>query len=610
MRATIEDLEALKELNDELEENHMENEKQMQAEIDHKDMLVREYVKRLEIADEANADYENTINQFRELVCNLQSDLEQLRQKEESQYSESKNLSSQSRAMLNLNFQLQSTVLKAQAKQIDLELRKLDAAQALENLAFVQPYLPDNFFQTDNDSIRCLLLWKRLVFKSDLIIKQMDQVHNVTEKLNTVVPEELISVCVKIEEMRATIDDLEALKELNDELEESHIETEKQLQSEIEQKEILISEYVRRIEAADEANADYENTINQFRELVANLQSDLEQLRQKEESQSEMRATIDDLEALKELNDELEESHIETEKQLQSEIEQKEILISEYVRRIEAADEANADYENTINQFRELVANLQSDLEQLRQKEESQSEMRATIDDLEALKELNDELEESHIETEKQLQSEIEQKEILISEYVRRIEAADEANADYENTINQFQEITFTFTTETIQRVFSSPELLLHIFSFLPVPTLINNCRLVSRFWYRVVNIPPKIIAYINSLKKAKIYILMESTICDYSTSVSIVGAYANKTRATNQLIRNHIDGVIGHAYEYSPDGYYTCDLNDDHKVRSTGRKDKEGQQSLSSSSRDESNNVRNKSYSLVGNSNRKKSIR
>ncbi|CAJ0869695.1 3327_t:CDS:2, partial [Entrophospora sp. SA101] len=241
--------------------------------------------------------------------------------------------------------------------------------------------------------------------------------------------------------MRATIDDLEALKELNDELEESHIETEKQLQSEIEQKEILISEYVRRIEAADEANADYENTINQFRELVANLQSDLEQLRQKEESQSEMRATIDDLEALKELNDELEESHIETEKQLQSEIEQKEILISEYVRRIEAADEANADYENTINQFRELVANLQSDLEQLRQKEESQSEMRATIDDLEALKELNDELEESHIETEKQLQSEIEQKEILISEYVRRIEAADEANADYENTINQFREL-------------------------------------------------------------------------------------------------------------------------------------------------------------------------
>ncbi|CAG8641285.1 17714_t:CDS:10, partial [Funneliformis caledonium] len=162
MRVTIEDLEALKELNDELEESHIENEKQLQAEIDHKDTLIREYLKRIEMSDETNADYENTINQFRELVANLQSDLEQFRQKEESQYSESKNLSSQSQTMLDLNFKLQSTVLKAQAKQIDLELRKLDVTQASENLAFVQ---------------------------------QVDQIHNIPEKLNTVVPEELMAVC-------------------------------------------------------------------------------------------------------------------------------------------------------------------------------------------------------------------------------------------------------------------------------------------------------------------------------------------------------------------------------------------------------------------------------
>lgn len=33
--------------------------------------------------------------------------------------------------------------------------------------------------------------------------------------------------------MRTTIQDLEALKELNDELEESHLESEKQLQEEV-----------------------------------------------------------------------------------------------------------------------------------------------------------------------------------------------------------------------------------------------------------------------------------------------------------------------------------------------------------------------------------------
>ena len=37
----------------------------------------------------------------------------------------------------------------------------------------------------------------------------------------------------RIEEMRRTIEDLEALKELNDELEEGHVETEKQLNEEI-----------------------------------------------------------------------------------------------------------------------------------------------------------------------------------------------------------------------------------------------------------------------------------------------------------------------------------------------------------------------------------------
>jgi len=37
----------------------------------------------------------------------------------------------------------------------------------------------------------------------------------------------------KIEEMRITIEDLEALKELNDELEENHMETEKAMQEDL-----------------------------------------------------------------------------------------------------------------------------------------------------------------------------------------------------------------------------------------------------------------------------------------------------------------------------------------------------------------------------------------
>src|SRR6202012_3534033 len=102
-------------------------------------------------------------------------------------------LGSQSQAMLSLNLQLQSTAMKAQAKAIDLELRKLEAMQANDNLTLVQPYLPDGFFRTENDSIQCLLLFKRLSFKSDLVNKHLEQQYNIAEKITqNSIPSELV----------------------------------------------------------------------------------------------------------------------------------------------------------------------------------------------------------------------------------------------------------------------------------------------------------------------------------------------------------------------------------------------------------------------------------
>lgn len=72
MHAVVQDLEALKELNDELEENHIANEKFMQEELDLKDYHLREQVKQLESLEEGMLDYEGTITQFRELVITLQ----------------------------------------------------------------------------------------------------------------------------------------------------------------------------------------------------------------------------------------------------------------------------------------------------------------------------------------------------------------------------------------------------------------------------------------------------------------------------------------------------------------------------------------------------------
>ena len=71
--------------------------------------------------------------------------------------------------------------------------------------------------------------------------------------------------------MRITIEDLEALKELNDELEENHVETEKMLQEEVDQKQAEIRDLGQKMEDLEYACQDNENTIAQFREMVAGL---------------------------------------------------------------------------------------------------------------------------------------------------------------------------------------------------------------------------------------------------------------------------------------------------------------------------------------------------
>lgn len=186
MAATVEELEALKELNEELEEVHIETEKQLQEEIDLKDMMLRERNARVETL-EANAnEYEATFAQFRELVLNLQGDVESLRAERDGLVEEGKNaqLSSQSREMLNLNMKLQSSALKSQARTIDAELARLRTDQAMLQLETIQAYLPVHFSQEgDRDAVAGLLFFERMSTKANLIKSILESNHEVSRVL-------------------------------------------------------------------------------------------------------------------------------------------------------------------------------------------------------------------------------------------------------------------------------------------------------------------------------------------------------------------------------------------------------------------------------------------
>ncbi|KAK4453710.1 dynein associated protein-domain-containing protein [Podospora aff. communis PSN243] len=168
LKAVISDLEDLKEINDELEINHVQNEREMQEELDLRDSIITEQVRQAAAQKESMDDMEYTLSRFRELVTSLQSDLEDMRASHAVTENESEQLNSRSRAMMDLNMKLQISAAKAQVKTIDLELRRMEAQEAEQHLEIVKLFLPDTY-QSDRDSVLALLRFKRLAFKANLL---------------------------------------------------------------------------------------------------------------------------------------------------------------------------------------------------------------------------------------------------------------------------------------------------------------------------------------------------------------------------------------------------------------------------------------------------------
>ena len=83
----------------------------------------------------------------------------------------------------------------------------------------------------------------------------------------------------KAEKLEADIEELENLKEISDEIEINHTETEKQLQDEVDYTESMLVEQKRQAQLKDETIQDLEYTVTRFQDLVTMMQSDLREMR-------------------------------------------------------------------------------------------------------------------------------------------------------------------------------------------------------------------------------------------------------------------------------------------------------------------------------------------
>ncbi|ELT87630.1 hypothetical protein CAPTEDRAFT_161353 [Capitella teleta] len=175
------DLEALCEMNDELQETARDTELELREEAEMSQARVADANRRVEAMQESIAEYDRTINKFRELVAQLQDANRELRTQQVSADSSKQ----EQTPTIEFDFKAKFAETKAAAKAIDMELRRLDVQQANSHVTYLCAFMPDSFVKRggDHDAVLVLLLVPRLIAKIELLIAQIKEKFEIPEAI-------------------------------------------------------------------------------------------------------------------------------------------------------------------------------------------------------------------------------------------------------------------------------------------------------------------------------------------------------------------------------------------------------------------------------------------
>lgn len=152
MRITIEDLEALKELNDELEENHIETERHLYSQIEGLEVDIRERDSRLKELGEEKTDLDGTVGMFREVVLRLQGEIQNLQalhtQHEQDQTQQQKTQESQ--AMHSLERKMKSTHVSGVTRRMEMDLLRVEVVELRLRLGIWGGFVPEQWMNGEH----------------------------------------------------------------------------------------------------------------------------------------------------------------------------------------------------------------------------------------------------------------------------------------------------------------------------------------------------------------------------------------------------------------------------------------------------------------------------
>ena len=179
------DLEALYDINEQLQENAREVELELREEIDMHQAKIREFERDKDATDEVILDHEATINKFRLFVQQIQEqnrDLKMALEKETSKpVSGTMGVSHEM-----LDFKKMFAETKAHAKAIDVELRKSEIEEAGAHVKYLMAFMGETFTARggDYEAIQVLLIVPRLIRKSLILLGQVKDHFPVAETID------------------------------------------------------------------------------------------------------------------------------------------------------------------------------------------------------------------------------------------------------------------------------------------------------------------------------------------------------------------------------------------------------------------------------------------
>ncbi|XP_040062065.1 dynactin subunit 1 isoform X2 [Ixodes scapularis] len=171
LREELNDYEKLHDLNEQLQEQARETELELREELSQAQVRAADAQRRVEAAHEALADCEQTVAKYRALVAQLREQtlgLEQQLQAEPAQLAPPAEVS---------GLALRLAQSKAHTRAIDLELRRLEVAQANRHVEYLSAFLTEGFLAHEHDGVLMVLLVSRVAAKCDILASQLQQRH-------------------------------------------------------------------------------------------------------------------------------------------------------------------------------------------------------------------------------------------------------------------------------------------------------------------------------------------------------------------------------------------------------------------------------------------------